>query len=151
MNHRLPRSLIQICNWSPPLSSASPTWRLNLLFRVNARNRSLRGDCSIERRQDDLLGQFHEVAHYHLCRFSSVRRKSQLEQPNYRMFDSEGNLYVSESGEWSRSSGCVMRSDRQGHGETFWKAAQSFPNGLALDADERFLLSLKATRMMYLG
>jgi hypothetical protein len=40
---------------------------------VSARTRSLPGDCSIERRKDDLLDQFHEVAHYHLCRFSSVR------------------------------------------------------------------------------
>ena len=62
-----------------------------------------------------------------------------LRQPNYSVFDSQGNLYVSDSGEWSRSSGCVVRFDNRGKGTTFLEAPQPFPNGMALSADEHFL------------
>jgi gluconolactonase len=62
-----------------------------------------------------------------------------LVQPNYSVFDSQGNLYVSDSGQWSASSGCVIRFDTHGKGKIFLDAPQPFPNGLALSQDERFL------------
>jgi gluconolactonase len=46
---------------------------------------------------------------------------------------------VSDSGEWSRKSGCILRFDHQGRGEVFLEGPQPFPNGLALDAGEHFL------------
>jgi gluconolactonase len=72
--------------------------------------------------------------------FADFAGNHKLKQPNYGVFDSAGNLYVSDSGDWSRSSGCVVRFDGRGRGEVFLEAPQPFPNGLALDADERFLL-----------
>jgi gluconolactonase len=71
--------------------------------------------------------------------FADFAGNHKLKQPNYSVFDSEGNLYVSDSGEWSRSSGCVVRFDSEGHGQIFLEAPQPFPNGLALDAGEHFL------------
>ncbi len=62
-----------------------------------------------------------------------------LKVPNYSVFDSAGNLYVSDSGDWAKSSGCIVRFNPQGKGEIFLKAPQPFPNGLAMSADERFL------------
>jgi gluconolactonase len=62
-----------------------------------------------------------------------------LKLPNYGVFDSSGNLFVSDSGDWSRKSGCIVRFDRQGRGHMFLEGPQPFPNGLALSADERFL------------
>jgi gluconolactonase len=62
-----------------------------------------------------------------------------LVQPNYSVFDAEGNLYVSDSGQWSTSSGCVIRFDQQGQGKIFLDPPQPFPNGMALSQDERFL------------
>lgn len=62
-----------------------------------------------------------------------------LVQPNYSVFDSQGNLYVSDSGQWSTSSGSVIRFDRQGKGSIFLDPPQPFPNGMALSQDERFL------------
>lgn len=59
--------------------------------------------------------------------------------PNYSVFDSEGNLYVSDSGDWWKSSGCIVRFDRRGNGTIFLEAPQPFPNGLALSADDRYL------------
>ena len=71
--------------------------------------------------------------------FADFAGAHKLRQPNYSVFDAAGNLYVSDSGEWSKSSGCVVRFDKQGRGEIFLEAPQPFPNGMALDASERFL------------
>jgi gluconolactonase len=68
---------------------------------------------------------------------SVVGRKLKL--PNYGVFDSSGNLYVSDSGDWSKSNGSIVRFDREGRGEVFLEGPQPFPNGLALSADERSL------------
>ena len=46
---------------------------------------------------------------------------------------------MSDSGEWSKSSGCIVRFDQRGRGEVFLEGPQPFPNGLALSADERYL------------
>jgi gluconolactonase len=71
--------------------------------------------------------------------FADFAGTHKLKQPNYSVFDSAGNLYVSDSGEWSQSSGCIVRFDRNGHGEVFLGGPQPFPNGMAFDASERFL------------
>lgn len=71
--------------------------------------------------------------------FADSAQDHKLKQPNYGVFDSSGNLFVSDSGDWARSSGCIVRFDRQGRGQIFLQAPQPFPNGLALSADERFL------------
>lgn len=71
--------------------------------------------------------------------FADFAGNHKLKQPNYSVFDSAGNLYVSDSGEWARSSGCIVRYDRKGRGEVFLEGPQPFPNGLAMDAAERFL------------
>jgi len=71
--------------------------------------------------------------------FADFAGAHKLKQPNYSVFDSAGNLYVSDSGEWSRRSGCIVRFDSRGRGEVFLEGPQPFPNGLALDAGERFL------------
>ncbi len=42
-----------------------------------------------------------------------------FKQPNYSVFDSQGNLYMSDSGEWSTSSGCVVRLDSRGKEQYF--------------------------------
>lgn len=62
-----------------------------------------------------------------------------LKLPNYGVFDSSGNLFVSDSGDWTKSSGCIVRFDSRGQGKVFLEGPQPFPNGLALSADERFL------------
>ncbi len=68
-----------------------------------------------------------------------------LIQPNYSVFDSAGNLYVSDSGEWSRNNGCVLRFDDRGHGKVFLEGPQPFPNGMALDHSGRFLYIAQST------
>ncbi len=71
--------------------------------------------------------------------FADSAGDHKLKLPNYGVFDSSGNLYVSDSGDWSKSSGSIVRFDQQGRGEVFLQGPQPFPNGLALSAGERFL------------
>ena len=71
--------------------------------------------------------------------FADSAGNYKLKLPNYGVFDSAGNLFVSDSGEWARSSGCIVRFDPTGRGKMFLDGPQPFPNGMALSADERFL------------
>lgn len=61
-----------------------------------------------------------------------------LVNPNFSVFDGEGNLYFSDSGHWDGTDGCIYRLRADGVAERF-AGPFAFPNGLALSADERFL------------
>lgn len=71
--------------------------------------------------------------------FADSVNSQKLIQPNYSVFDSQGNLYVSDSGVWATSSGRIIRFDSRGKGTMFLEPPQPFPNGMALSSDERFL------------
>ncbi|HUY13794.1 MAG TPA: SMP-30/gluconolactonase/LRE family protein [Terriglobia bacterium] len=62
-----------------------------------------------------------------------------LINPNFSVFDSAGNLYFSDSGEWKQANGVVYRLRPDGHSELFAAGPFHFANGLALDLEERFL------------
>jgi gluconolactonase len=59
--------------------------------------------------------------------------------PNFSVFDSRGYLYFSDSGEWKKANGVVYRVDQLGNVSLFSAGPFHFANGLALDADERYL------------
>jgi gluconolactonase len=65
--------------------------------------------------------------------------------PNFSVFDSEGNLYFSDSGDWEKANGSVYRLRKNGRVERF-AGPFAFANGLALSADERFLYVVQSTR-----
>jgi len=65
--------------------------------------------------------------------------------PNFSVFDAEGNLYFSDSGDWEKANGCVYRLRRNGRVEMF-AGPFAFANGLALSGDERFLYVVQSTR-----
>jgi sugar lactone lactonase YvrE len=59
--------------------------------------------------------------------------------PNFSVFDSQGNLYFSDSGEWKQANGVIFRLSPQGKVNLFSAGPFHFANGLALDAAERYL------------
>ena len=65
--------------------------------------------------------------------------------PNFSVFDSEGNLYFSDSGDWEEANSCVYRL-RQNRPVEIFAGPFAFANGLALSADERFLYVVQSTR-----
>ena len=60
-------------------------------------------------------------------------------QPNFSVFDSNGNLYVSDSGEWKHANGAIYVLDRRSKARQFAPGPFHFANGLALDAREEYL------------
>ena len=64
--------------------------------------------------------------------------------PNFSVFDSEGNLYFSDSGEWQKNDGYVLVLRPSGKVEVF-AGPFAFPNGLSLSADERTLYMVEST------
>ncbi len=62
-----------------------------------------------------------------------------IQTPNYPVFDADGNLYVSDSGDWKQDNGCLFKVDANGEGEVWQTTLTSFPNGLALSPDGAYL------------
>ncbi len=72
----------------------------------------------------------------------SGRRK--FHTPNFSVFDSEGNLYFSDSGQWMQNDGYVYVLRTNGRVEEF-AGPLAFPNGLSLSADEKTLFVVQTT------
>lgn len=58
-----------------------------------------------------------------------------LKTPNYPVFDADGSLYVSDSGDWKQDNGCLFKVAPGGDGAVWETTLTSFPNGLALSPD----------------
>lgn len=65
--------------------------------------------------------------------------------PNFSVFDSEGNLYFSDSGDWGKTNGRVCRLRPNGQLEDF-AGPFAFANGLSLSLDERFLYVVESLK-----
>jgi gluconolactonase len=66
--------------------------------------------------------------------------------PNYPVFDSAGNLYVSDSGSWTDGGGCVYRVSAGGSTTIWTEEPSRFTNGLALSSDGRSLYVVESIR-----
>ncbi|MGA8406990.1 MAG: SMP-30/gluconolactonase/LRE family protein [Candidatus Acidiferrales bacterium] len=65
--------------------------------------------------------------------------------PNFSVFDSQRNLYFSDSGHWGRTDGCVYRL-RPNKKVEYFAGPFAFANGLSLSADERFLYVVESLK-----
>jgi gluconolactonase len=65
--------------------------------------------------------------------------------PNYCLFDRQGRLYATDSGQWMRGNGYILRFDAAGHG-TVVAGPLGYANGLALSADECQLFVVESDR-----
>jgi gluconolactonase len=63
--------------------------------------------------------------------------------PNYGVFDSKGNYYVTDSGNWKRDNGYLLRFTPDGMGKVIG-GPFGYANGLALSADEKFLFMVES-------
>jgi gluconolactonase len=63
--------------------------------------------------------------------------------PNYGLFDRAGNYYVTDSGNWKKRNGYLVKYGSDGKGECV-AGPFGFANGLALSADERHLYMVES-------
>lgn len=68
-----------------------------------------------------------------------------LRTPNFSVFDREGNLYFSDSGEFGKHDGFLFVLRPNGRIDQLLDRL-SFPNGLSLSADERTLYVVQSTK-----
>jgi gluconolactonase len=59
--------------------------------------------------------------------------------PNFPVLDSDGGLYVSDSGNWPDGGGCIFKISVEGETSIWTTQAGSFTNGLALSPDGGYL------------
>ena len=68
-----------------------------------------------------------------------------LRTPNFAVFDGEGNLYFTDSGEWHANDGFLFVLRPNGEIEQLLSGL-AFPNGLSLSADEKMLFVVQSTK-----
>jgi gluconolactonase len=93
--------------------------------------------CDLKRHAVVRVGQDGEVTPY-----SKGSPEQEMQTPNYPAFDSQGNLYVSDSGEFDKFNGCLFRIHPGGQTELVNNQPLPFPNGLALNSDETELYAV---------
>jgi gluconolactonase len=76
---------------------------------------------------------------YVLTVFAEGVQEHKLNIPNYSCFDSTGNLFVSESGAFRKTAGKILKFRADGSGEVWHQGPFNFANGIAFDANEKFL------------
>ncbi len=64
--------------------------------------------------------------------------------PNWGAFAADGTYYLTDSGDWGGGNGCLWRIPPGGEPEVWSEEVASFPNGLALSADESTLYVLES-------
>jgi len=75
--------------------------------------------------------------------FATQAEGHKLICPNYGVFDSEGNYFVTDSGQWKRNNGRLLRFRPDGQGEQLADPL-GYANGLALSADEKVLFLVES-------
>lgn len=102
-------------------------------------------------RQDLFVCNFKLGALIQLDRAARVLRswervgRYRLRNPNFAVFDREGNLYFSDSGSWAQPDGFLFVLRPNGRIEQLLSGL-SFPNGLSLSADDRTLFIVQSTK-----
>jgi gluconolactonase len=75
--------------------------------------------------------------------FATHAGSHKIVAPNYLLFDHRGRLYVTDSGNWMKRNGFVLRFTPDGRGEVL-AGPFGYANGLALTADERHLFMVES-------
>jgi gluconolactonase len=75
--------------------------------------------------------------------FAHEAEGSKLIAPNYGLFNSRGTYYVTDSGQWRKRNGRLLRFTEGRGGEVVGEPF-GYANGLALSADERHLFMVES-------
>ncbi len=75
--------------------------------------------------------------------FASHAGNHKMICPNYALFDSAGNYYVTDSGNWKKNNGYLLRFTPDGQGRILG-GPFGYANGLALSTDEKTLFMVES-------
>jgi gluconolactonase len=75
--------------------------------------------------------------------FASHAGSHKMICPNFPVFDRRGHLYVTDSGQWKKHNGFLLRFSPDGSGEII-AGPFGYANGLALSADEKRLFMVES-------
>jgi gluconolactonase len=75
--------------------------------------------------------------------FATHAAEHKLVCPNYGLFDAKGNYYMTDSGQWKKNNGLLIRYTPDGQGKIIG-GPFGYANGLALSADEKFLFMVES-------
>lgn len=75
---------------------------------------------------------------------STGTRERPMKVPNFAAFDDEGNLYVTDSGDWGADEGVVFKIGPGGETTVWTDALPRFPNGCCLTASGDALLVVES-------
>jgi len=76
--------------------------------------------------------------------YSTGTPERPMKVPNFASFDDEGNLYVTDSGDWGADEGVVFRLGPGGETTVWTDAVPRFPNGCCLTAEGDALLVVES-------
>ena len=76
--------------------------------------------------------------------WSSGTPERPMRVPNASAFDRDGNLYITDSGEWGADDGLVYRVSREGETTLWTEGVHDFPNGCAVSAEDDALLVVES-------
>jgi sugar lactone lactonase YvrE len=71
--------------------------------------------------------------------------EQKMRVPNYPAFDDDGNLFVSDSGDFGAKNGVIWRVRPGGQAEIWDRSANGFTNGMCLSADGRALYVVESS------
>jgi gluconolactonase len=77
--------------------------------------------------------------------FTTGTRDEPMIAPNWGCFDSAGNYYVSDCGDWFADNGKIYKVSVDGTSEVWSRECSGFPNGTCISADGSELLVLEST------
>ena len=77
--------------------------------------------------------------------YSAGAPQAPFRNPNWPVFDDQGNLYVTDSGAWKADDGHIVAIAAGGATSVWSRATPRFPNGACLTADGTALLVIEST------
>lgn len=83
--------------------------------------------------------------------YSQGNQHRRMVTPNYPAFDTQGHLYVCDSGQWKADNGCIWSVAPGGETTLVDTDCCQFPNGCAVSSDNQFLyvaMSLNPPRVV---
>jgi gluconolactonase len=76
--------------------------------------------------------------------YSAGNGQQKMRVPNYPVFDSAGNLYVSDSGSWGACDGFIWKIAPGGAAAIWDRQASGFTNGMCLSPDGHWLIVVES-------